>query len=218
MLTGLSNLALPGSAPATLTITEVDLANDKAEFVNLTTNTVDASSWWLCNRVNGSPFYPTLASATIDTNLSSATSLVVAPGEILVLEIVGLLPDANGELGTYNVNNFGSASAIEDYIAWGAGGIRDSGQAGDSKLDYFIDMSTLGEFGPPVSTDPPLMSIIASSPGLVQISWTPDTPGFVLQEAPSLSPTNWVNSPSDTNNPALIPVTGPAKFYRLRNP
>ena len=42
--------------------------------------------------------------------------------------------------------------------------------------------------------------------------------GFVLQETDSLSPTNWVNSVSGTNNPTVVPATMPAKFYRLSNP
>lgn len=246
LLVGLISLALVGPTNATLTITEVDLANDKVELVNLTANTVDASSWFLCNRVNGSPFYPSMASAAIDTNLSTATSLVVAPGEILVLEKAGLFPDANGELGTYNVNSFGSTSAIEDYIAWGGGGFRDGvaagagiwaidefvdvsgimanetiqltfGQPGDSEQDYFIDASTLGAFGPSAPTNAPLIRITSSSPGFAQISWTPDTPGFVLQEADSLAPTSWTNSISGTTNPVVIPATTPAKFYRLNN-
>jgi len=45
--------------------------------------------------------------------------------------------------------------------------------------------------------------------------WTPSTPGYTLQSTDSLSPTNWVNAPSGTNNPATVPATLPAGFYRL---
>jgi hypothetical protein len=47
---------------------------------------------------------------------------------------------------------------------------------------------------------------------------TPPTPGFTLQSTDSLSPTNWLNAPSGTNNPATVPATLPARFYRLFKP
>lgn len=64
----------------------------------------------------------------------------------------------------------------------------------------------------------PLLAIAAASAGQATISWTPNTPGFVLQETLSLSPTNWVNSPSGATNPIVLPATVPAKFYRLFKP
>jgi hypothetical protein len=50
------------------------------------------------------------------------------------------------------------------------------------------------------------------------LSLTPPTPGLVLQSTDSLSPTNWVNAPSGTNNPATVPASLPARFYRLFKP
>jgi hypothetical protein len=64
----------------------------------------------------------------------------------------------------------------------------------------------------------PLLSIAPAGPGQATISWTPDTPGYVLQETPSLSPTNWVNAPSGSTNPVVVPAGMPAKFYRLIQP
>ena len=64
----------------------------------------------------------------------------------------------------------------------------------------------------------PLLSITSAGLGQAQISWEPDTPGFVLQETLSLSPTNWVNSASGTNNPVIVPAATPTKFYRLNKP
>lgn len=64
----------------------------------------------------------------------------------------------------------------------------------------------------------PTISIVLSGPGQVRVSWTPNTPGFVLQETGGLSPANWVNSPSGAVNPVIVPATLPAKFYRLRKP
>ena len=61
----------------------------------------------------------------------------------------------------------------------------------------------------------PLLSIVAAGPGQATISWSPNTPGFLLQETLSLSPANWTNSPSGATNPVIIPATPPARFYRL---
>lgn len=63
----------------------------------------------------------------------------------------------------------------------------------------------------------PVLAIAPAGPGQARISWTPATPGFVLQEATTLSPPNWVNSPSGALNPVTVPAAGD-KFYRLRKP
>lgn len=62
---------------------------------------------------------------------------------------------------------------------------------------------------------PPLLNIHKTAPGFVTISWSPDTPGLVLQSSPILTVPAWTNSPSGTNNPAILPVTSPAGYYRL---
>ncbi len=64
----------------------------------------------------------------------------------------------------------------------------------------------------------PLLGIAPAGPGVATISWTPNTPGFVLQETMSLSPTNWVNSASGATNPIVVPAVLPMKFYRLFKP
>ena len=64
----------------------------------------------------------------------------------------------------------------------------------------------------------PQLTIVPAAPGQGTISWTPATPGFVLQETPGLAPSNWVNSASGVTNPVTVPATGPSKFYRLHKP
>ncbi len=64
----------------------------------------------------------------------------------------------------------------------------------------------------------PTLSIVPFGAGLARISWTPATPGFVLQETLSLTPTSWGNSPSGAANPVTVPATIPTKFYRLNKP
>jgi hypothetical protein len=64
----------------------------------------------------------------------------------------------------------------------------------------------------------PKLTIVPAGPGLATISWTPGTPGFVLQHSPSLSPTNWANSPSGATNPITVPATFSNSFFRLIKP
>ena len=61
----------------------------------------------------------------------------------------------------------------------------------------------------------PLLTIRPAAPGWVTISWLPASAGFVLQATDALSPTNWLIAASGTNNPVTLPVSGPARFYRL---
>lgn len=64
----------------------------------------------------------------------------------------------------------------------------------------------------------PTLTIVRVNASQVRVSWAPNTPGFVLQETATLTPPNWVNSPSGTANPVTV-ASGPnVKFYRLRKP
>lgn len=64
----------------------------------------------------------------------------------------------------------------------------------------------------------PTLTIVPAASGNVTISWTPNTPGFVLQETAALVPSDWTNSPSGPANPVTLTTTFPAKFYRLFKP
>jgi hypothetical protein len=50
----------------------------------------------------------------------------------------------------------------------------------------------------------------------VIVSWSPGKAGFTLEETDVLARADWVAAP--TGNPKPIPMTGPAKFYRLKRP
>jgi hypothetical protein len=67
-------------------------------------------------------------------------------------------------------------------------------------------------------TGAPTLAIAPAGAGQATISWTPATPGFVLQETLSLSPAAWSNSVSGATNPVLVPATLPTRFYRLFKP
>jgi len=64
----------------------------------------------------------------------------------------------------------------------------------------------------------PTLTIVRAGPGQATISWTHNTPGFLLQESALLSPANWTNSPSGAVNPVIVSTTPLAKFYRLLKP
>jgi hypothetical protein len=63
------------------------------------------------------------------------------------------------------------------------------------------------------------LAIVPDTPGNAKISWTPSTvTNWVLQETVSLSPANWIDSPSGWTNPIVVPASLPTKFYRLHKP
>jgi hypothetical protein len=64
----------------------------------------------------------------------------------------------------------------------------------------------------------PTLTIVPAGSEQATISWSPDTPGFVLQETLSFSPTNWMNSASGSTNPITVPSVSNTKFYRLFKP
>jgi hypothetical protein len=65
---------------------------------------------------------------------------------------------------------------------------------------------------------PPTLTILSAATSGTTISWSPDTPGLVLQETGSLSPANWTNSQNGSANPAITPTTEAARFFRLIKP
>lgn len=64
----------------------------------------------------------------------------------------------------------------------------------------------------------PTLAIEPFGSGQARISWSPNTPGYILQENTDLNTGNWENSPSGSTNPAIVPATIPIKAYRLRKP
>jgi hypothetical protein len=64
----------------------------------------------------------------------------------------------------------------------------------------------------------PAITIANAGNGKETISWSPNTPGFVLQERTDLASATWRNSASGTNNPATITNTTAIKFFRVFHP
>ena len=152
LVTCLAALILIGShnLQAEIVISEVNFQSNVVEIFNNGPSDVDISTWWICNRVNGSPFYYTIANATsinpASTEASGVADLILEAGDVLVLDVTaGFLPPANGEFAFYNSNSFGSSAAIEEYIAWGGDGFRDNvaDGAGLWTTGDFIDVTGL---------------------------------------------------------------------------
>ena len=64
----------------------------------------------------------------------------------------------------------------------------------------------------------PTLTIVPAGPGQAKISWSPTTPGFVLQETVSLTSPSWTDAPSGVANPVTVQAVPPMKFYRLMKP
>jgi len=64
----------------------------------------------------------------------------------------------------------------------------------------------------------PVLTIVPIGAGQASISWSPDSPGWVLQETLSLSAAAWANSSSGSTNHVVVPFEVPTKFYRLNKP
>ena len=64
----------------------------------------------------------------------------------------------------------------------------------------------------------PSISMAKADNGTAVISWSPNTPEFVLQESTNLLPGSWLNSPRGTNNPVTITDTATMKFFRVFHP
>ena len=100
------------------------------------------------------------------------------------------------------------------YIVYNINFVRHAG--GD--LDAFVDDASLSLIDVTASSGIPVLSIAPAGGANVTVSWTPATPGFVLQECSDLRLANWSNSASGAINPITVSTAGVAKFYRLMHP
>jgi hypothetical protein len=132
-----------------------------------------------------------------------------------LLSTLCLRASAEYSIGWHTIGGGGGTSAGGVYSVTGTIGQPDAG--GQMTGGAF---SLTGGFWAMLVQTPgaPTLYITNAAPGVATIWWAPPTPGYVLQSTDSLSPTNWVNAPSGTNNPATVSATAPARFYRLSKP
>ena len=130
-----------GSASA-LRVTEVDFAAGVATISNTSTDAIDLTGHWLCNR----PAYVELPGQSL------------AAGETLEVSLGGVT-QGGGEVGLYTSGSFGSSDDMVDYVTWGSGGGRlsvaegaglwsgDSAAAGDETLSLQGDGGAAASWG-----------------------------------------------------------------------
>jgi len=108
---------------AVFEITTVNFESPVLVITNVGTETGNLGGHWICQR----PSYQELPAVDIEAGQSVAISLggdVFPEGVTAVEGVFGIggISAADGEVGLYSSNNFGSADAIVSYVEWGNSG------------------------------------------------------------------------------------------------
>jgi hypothetical protein len=101
----LAVLHLSQPLAAQVRITEVNLATKTVELTNFGTTTQDLSSWFWCHRFS----YPQPGGSLAARETKQYS--------------ISTLNTTSSDLCLYNSGSFGSASAMQDFVQWGGGGI-----------------------------------------------------------------------------------------------
>ncbi len=148
-----------------IVINEIFPDENQVELKNLSDQSIDVSSYWLCQF----PAYGQLANLVLDC---SAVDYILDPGEILVVEFNATLSPNNGEIALYNdqvidMNDFNNSNFIIDYVEWGTSGHMRSSVAVDAGI------WTTGDFVPSFSIT---NSIEYDGIGNSSFDWSEDSP------------------------------------------
>ncbi len=100
------------SLQAQVVINEI-LPTGTVELKNIGNETVDVSGYWLCDF----PAYQQIQNSNI-----TCGEMMLGAGEILAVDDFNTIAPDDGEMGLYSTNSFGNASAMLDYVEWGASG------------------------------------------------------------------------------------------------
>ncbi len=135
------------------------------------------------------------------------------PALVLQLLLAALpLGAQNYTLDWFTIDGGGGTSAGGAYSVSGTIGQPDAGLMAGGNVAVAGGFWSVQEVNLP---GVPTLFITRSGMNAI-ISWTPSSPGFVLQGNGGLSPAGWADAPSGSTNPATIPPAGAARFYRLR--
>jgi hypothetical protein len=133
----------------------------------------------------------------------------------LAFVLAGCCASAQFAIDWFTIDGGGGTSSNNTYVVSGTIGQPDAGSLTGGA--YSVE----GGFWPAIRAvqipGGPFLSIVHSGANVI-VSWTPATPGFVLQQTPVLAPISWQNAPSGITNPAMIPANTAARFYRLIKP
>jgi hypothetical protein len=132
----------------------------------------------------------------------------------LSLAVPALVFAQSYQIDWYKISGGGGTSTAGVYAVIGTIGQHDAGGAMTGG-QYSV---TGGFWALPIAVQmpgAPTLHITNAAPGFATVWWTPPTPGSTLQSTDVLVPANWGTAASGTNNPATVPATVPARFYRL---
>ena len=113
-----------------------------------------------------------------------------------------------------------SGGDFHDWFSWPFGAahprVQDAFSLNGKTPDMNVELIALDVIGYHLLI--PKMTITRTATNQETITWSPSVPGFLLTENTNLLTTNWLNSVSGTNNPAIVTNKTAIKFYRLNHP
>ena len=127
-------------------------------------------------------------------------------------------PAQNYSIDWFTIDGGGGTSTGGVYSITGTIGQPDAGVL--SGGSYSLVGGFWGLIIPVQQEGAPTLYIQNLLDGTAKVSWVPNTPGFVLQEATALTPTpvSWTTPPVAYTNGAIVPASIQNRFFRLRKP
>ena len=122
-------------------------------------------------------------------------------------------------LDWFTIDGGGGTSTGGVYAVSGTIGQPDAGMP-LTNGPYALTGGFWGAVFPVQQAGAPTLLVVNLQNGSVKVSWLPNTPGFVLQEAAALNPlpVAWTNAPGAYTNGASIPAAAQTRFFRLIKP
>jgi hypothetical protein len=121
----------------------------------------------------------------------------------------------NYRIDWYTIDGGGGTSTGGPYSLSGTIGQPDAGRL--SGGNFVLDGGFWGGVFAVQQVGAPTLHIERSGSNVI-ISWSPEVPGFHLQERGSLSLGSWGDSASGAANPITLPAIGSTRFFRLTKP
>lgn len=121
----------------------------------------------------------------------------------------------NYSIDWFTIDGGGGTSSGGQYTLSGTIGQPDAGTM--SGGNFTLDGGFWGGVFAVQQVGAPTLHIVQSGPNVI-ISWSPATPGFVLQVETNLSIPHWPDAPSGATNPITLPASMMNRFFRLHQP
>ncbi|MBO3700831.1 spondin domain-containing protein [Roseivirga sp. E12] len=193
---GAENVLMVPEPARSIIISEVQYGNqDQIEFYNNGEVTIDLSSYWLCL---GPGTYVQVGSLT-----PTSGDIQVEAGDFVVLPYA--MPDDEGGLGLYSMNQFANPAAIMDFVQWGAGG--------SAREDVAVSAGiwTAGQFVPTVRLNSYSIEVDMESEGNLASDWSEEV-------NPSLGAPNDADVETTTFNVTISNVTNYLNVHTFTTP